>query len=78
MQGATLLVREVVTFTICYEVDDRPVPQSRRFVENNAPVFNACSRGLHGPTILASAMRRNLTAWTVTVRPGLFRGFLRR
>jgi hypothetical protein len=43
MQGATLLVREVVAFIICDEVDDRPITQSRRLVEYYASLLNAGS-----------------------------------
>jgi hypothetical protein len=43
MQGATLLVREVVAFVIRNEVNDRPITQSRRLVEYDASVLNACS-----------------------------------
>jgi hypothetical protein len=43
MQGATFLVREVVAFIIHDEVDDRPITQSRRLVEYDASVLNACS-----------------------------------
>jgi hypothetical protein len=43
MQGPALLVREVVAFVIRDEVDNRPITQSRRLVEYDASVFNACS-----------------------------------
>jgi hypothetical protein len=47
VEGATLPVREIVTFIIRDEVDDRPFAQSGRLVKHNAPVLNARSQGAH-------------------------------
>jgi hypothetical protein len=54
VECAALFVRKVVAFVIRDEVEDRAVSQSRRFIEDDAPVLNPGSEGLHTPTIRAS------------------------
>jgi hypothetical protein len=39
MQSAALLVREVITFVVCNEVENRPLGQERRLVEHQTALF---------------------------------------
>ena len=68
MQGATLLIREVVTFVIGNEVDHCPIRQSRGLVQHDATVANLCFKRAHVATIRASAKPRNCQ----TIRQGSF------
>src|SRR2546423_14300362 len=78
MEGAALLVGEVVAFIICDEVDHRTVRQSRGLVEYETTFLNARSEGAHVPTIWVAANRRNRQAAAhLNNRSGLFGSSLR-
>lgn len=58
MQSAALVVREVVTFVVGDQVDNRPLGQGGRLVENKPPVFDTCSERTHGATVRLSTVPR--------------------
>ena len=47
MQSAALVVGEVVTFVVRNEVDNRPLGQRGRLVQNEPPLFDARSERAH-------------------------------
>ena len=54
MQRATLLVAEVVTFVISDQVDNRPIGQGGRLIENEPPVLDTGSERAHAATLRLS------------------------
>lgn len=56
MQGAALVVSEVVTLVVRHEVDNRPLGQSGRLVENKPPLFDTGSERAHVATVRVSSM----------------------
>ncbi len=56
MQGLSLIVREVVTLVVRNEVDNRPLGQSGRLVENEPPVLDTRLERAHVATLRVSAV----------------------
>ncbi len=56
MQGLALIVREVVTLVVRNEVDNRPLGQSGRLVENEPPVLDTRLERAHVATVRVSAV----------------------
>lgn len=70
VQGATLVVGEVITFVVSYRVDDRSLGQRRRLIEDEPVLFNTGSETAHVPTVRVSevpgkryAARRSPSIW---------------
>lgn len=51
VQGPPLLVGEVITFVICNQIDNRPLGQGCRLVENELPLLDTCSERAHIATL---------------------------
>jgi len=51
VQRAAVLVRKVVTFVVGDEIDDRPIGQRRRLVQDESPLLDAGSQRAHAPTV---------------------------
>lgn len=52
--GVALVVGEVITFVISDQVQDHPLGQSRRLVENEPPLLDTRSQTAHVPTVRIS------------------------
>ena len=55
VQRTALLVRKVVTFVVGDEIDDRPIGERGRLVQDEATLFDAGSERGHLPTVRRSA-----------------------
>jgi hypothetical protein len=51
VQGSPLLVGEVITFVVGNQIDNRPLRQCRRLVENQSSLLNTCSERAHTATV---------------------------
>lgn len=47
MQSAPLVVREVIALVVRHQVDDGPIRQGRRLVENEPALLDTCSEWAH-------------------------------
>ncbi len=56
MQGAALVVGEVVTLIVRHQVDDRPVGQVCRFIEDEASLLDVRSERAHVLTVRVSSL----------------------
>ena len=54
MQGPALIVRQIVTFVVGDEVDNGPLGQGGRFVENQPSFFDAGAERAHALTLRIS------------------------
>ncbi len=68
MERATLLVGEVIAFVISDQVDNRPIGQASRLIENEPPLLDTRAEGIHATTVRPSRLpdkptraRRNLS-----------------
>lgn len=57
MQSVALGVREVVTFVVCNEIDNGPLWESGRLVENKPPFLDAGSERTHLPNVRLPRVR---------------------
>lgn len=51
MQGAALVVRQVITFIVGHEFDHRALGQVGRFVENKPALLDPGQKTAHAPTL---------------------------
>ena len=59
MQSPALVIRQVVTFVVSNEVDDRAFRQRGRLVKYESPLFNAGSQWAHTVNVrLSIALRQ--------------------
>lgn len=56
MQVTALLVGQVITVVIGDQIDDGPVRQGSRLVENKPPVLDTCSQWTHATTVRSLRM----------------------
>ena len=54
MQGAALVVGEVITFVVGNQIDNRAFRQGCRLVENKAALLDTCSEWAHAATVRLS------------------------
>jgi hypothetical protein len=56
VERATLLVGEVIAFVISDQVDNRPIGQSSRLIENEPPILDTRAEGIHATTVRLSRL----------------------
>lgn len=56
MQSAALVVRKIVTFVVGNQIDNRPLGQCCRLVQDEPPFFDARSERAHLSTVGVSSV----------------------
>jgi hypothetical protein len=56
VERATLLVGEVIAFVISDQVDNRPIGQGSRLIENEPPLLDTRAEGTHAITVRLSRL----------------------
>ena len=59
MQGPALVVREVVTIVVGNQIDNRPLGQACRLIEDEAPLSDTRSETTHRSTVRVSNLPGN-------------------
>jgi hypothetical protein len=59
VQRATLVVREVITLVVGNQIDNRPLGQACRLIEDEAPLTDTRSETTHRSTVLVSNLPGN-------------------
>ena len=54
MESAALFVRKVITFVVCHEVDNGPLGQRCRLVQDEPAVLDTSTEGAHAVTVRVS------------------------
>ena len=74
MQSAALVIRKIVTFVVGNQIDDRPLWQCCRLVQDEPPLFDARSERAHVSTVGFSSVpgkrSRHQTEPLDLVKPG--------
>jgi hypothetical protein len=65
VQGPALVVREVITIVVGNQIDNRPLGQACRLIEDKTSLTDTRSETTHGPTVRVSNLPGN---------PGLLSG----
>ena len=76
MEGAALVIGEIITLIVRDKVDNGPLGQSRRLVENKPPLFDTGSERAHVATVRVSSMPGKRSRYTMKsldlLKPGRY------
>jgi hypothetical protein len=68
VERTPLIVREVVTFVVGHEIDDRAIGERRRLVQDEATLLDTRSKRTHGATLRGS---ETLGKWSAAPYRGI-------